>query len=102
MLDLLQLVHSVHCAISARISTLPSHDMLLLQGSRGNDTNMLTLQMQLKSASNGGLPILTKFTTEERREKIEVQPLWVVVHQETPDGVARCLTTQALAHSCML
>ncbi len=58
--------------------------------------------MQLKSASNGGLPILTKFTIEELREKIEVQPLWVVVHQETPDGIARCLTTQALVHSCML
>lgn len=50
-------------------------------------------QMQLKSASNGGLPILTKFTIEERREKIEVQPLWVVVHQETPDGVARLYET---------
>ncbi|KAL0039447.1 hypothetical protein WJX79_008687 [Trebouxia sp. C0005] len=50
-------------------------------------------QMQLKSASNGGLPILTKFTIEERQEQIEVQPLWIVVHQETPDGVARLYET---------
>ncbi|DBA85740.1 TPA: hypothetical protein ACH3X1_005305 [Trebouxia sp. C0004] len=50
-------------------------------------------QMQLKSASTGGLPVLTKLTIEERREQIEVQPLWVVVHQETPDGVARLYET---------
>ena len=47
------------------------------------------MQMQLKSAPSGGLPILTKFTIEERGEHIEVQPLWVIVHQETPDGIAR-------------
>lgn len=55
----------------------------------GADVGFVAMQMQLKSAPANGLPILTKFTIEERGAHIEVQPLLVIVHQETPDGIAR-------------
>lgn len=47
------------------------------------------MQIQLRYEPAGDLPIMRKFSFEERGEEIEVQPMWVLVHQEKPDGPAR-------------
>ena len=46
-------------------------------------------QAKMSTASDSNLPILTKFSLEERGEQVEVQPVWVLVHQEHPGGPAR-------------
>ena len=43
----------------------------------------------MSSISDSSLPILTKFSLEERGEQVEVQPVWLLVHQEHPGGPAR-------------
>ena len=43
----------------------------------------------MSSISDGSLPILTKFSLEERGELVDVQPVWLLVHQEHPGGPAR-------------
>lgn len=43
----------------------------------------------MSGTSDSSLPILTKFTLEERGEQVEVQPVWLLVHQEHPGGPAR-------------
>ena len=46
-------------------------------------------QAKMSSTSDSSLPILTKFSLEERGERVEVQPVWLLVHQEHPGGPAR-------------
>ena len=43
----------------------------------------------MNSTSEGNFPILTKFRLEERGEQVEVQPVWLLVHQEHSGGPAR-------------
>lgn len=50
----------------------------------------------MSSTSDSKLPVLSKFTLEERGERVEVQPVWVLVHQEHPGGHARCATLLAV------
>lgn len=50
-------------------------------------------QAKMSSTSDSKLPVLSKFTLEERGERVEVQPVWVLVHQEHPGGHARLYET---------
>ncbi|KAL3149720.1 hypothetical protein ABBQ38_013548 [Trebouxia sp. C0009 RCD-2024] len=50
-------------------------------------------QAKMSSTSDSKLPVLTKFSLEERGEQVEVQPVWVLVHQEHPWGPARLYET---------
>lgn len=56
----------------------------------------------MSSTSDGNHPILTKFTLEERGEQVEVQPLWVLVHQKQPGGLARYLSPSHAIEVCIL
>lgn len=49
------------------------------------------LLLQLKATSNleNGAHILSKFLMNDRGELVEVQPLWIAVHQEAEGGPAR-------------
>ena len=47
------------------------------------------MQAKLSWLAETGLPTLNKFTIEEEGEQLQVQPLWVVVHQEEPGSIAR-------------
>ena len=47
------------------------------------------MQAQVKNAASSGLPILHSFLIAEGSEQVEVQPLWLLVHQQEPDGAAK-------------
>lgn len=64
-----------------------------LDWSAQQDLSVHQPQIQLRYEPAGDLPIMRKFSFEERGEEIEVQPMWVLVHQEKPDGPARLYET---------
>ena len=50
---------------------------------------VLCSQARMSSTAEGEVTLLTKFTVEENGQQLQVQPLWVLVHQERPGGLAR-------------